>query len=375
MTLDGAPRPAAGPEPQPVTQPVAAPLTSAAIFLVVTVRPGPASDTAVRGLCGDLGGLLRAVGFRDLDGKLTCVVGFGAELWDRLAGPGRPAGLHPFREIQAGDRHAVATPGDLLFHIRAERMDLCFELATYITTRLGDALDSADEVHGFRYFDDRDLIGFVNGTENPAGVQAAEATVIGAEDPAYAGGSYVIVQKYLHDLARWNGLPTEEQERIIGRTKLSDIELDDAVKPTYAHNALTTITENGQEIKIVRDNMPFGQASGGEFGTYFIGYARSPAPIEQMLVNMFVGRPPGNYDRLLDVSRAVTGSLFFVPSVPLLESLADDPADSDAAETGPDPGGTARDGGNDDQAAGPAASPEPAGSLGIGSLRGVTQHG
>jgi porphyrinogen peroxidase len=385
MTLDGAPRPAAGPAPQPVTQPVAAPLTGAAIFLVVTVRPGPASDAAVRALCGDLGGLLRAVGFRDLDGKLTCVVGFGAQLWDRLAGPEQPAGLHPFREIRAGDRHAVATPGDLLFHIRAERMDLCFELATHITSRLGDALDSADEVHGFRYFDDRDLIGFVDGTENPVGDEAVQATVIGAEDPAYAGGSYVVVQKYLHDLDRWNALPTEQQEQIIGRTKLDDIELADDVKPTYAHNALTTITtEDGEEIQIVRDNMPFGRTADGEFGTYFIGYARSPAPIELMLVNMFVGRPPGNYDRLLDVSRAVTGSLFFVPSAPLLESLADAPAD-DGPGTAPDEDGGGQDGGgqadtdeagtDEDHASGPAAPPGSTGSLGIGSLRGVTQHG
>jgi putative iron-dependent peroxidase len=379
MTLDGAPQPAGGPAPQAVTQPVAAPLTAAAIFLVVTVRPGQASETAVRGLSGDLGGLLRAVGFRDLGAALTCVMGFGAELWDRLAGPERPAGLHPFREILAGDRHAVATPGDLLFHIRADRMDLCFELATHITSRLAGALDAVDEVHGFRYFDDRDLIGFVDGTENPTGQDAVAATVIGAEDPGYAGGSYVIVQKYLHDMAKWNALPTEEQENIIGRTKLDDIELDDAVKPTYAHNALTTIVENGEEIDIVRDNMPFGNTAMGEHGTYFIGYARSPGTIELMLTNMFVGRPPGNYDRLLDVSRAVTGSLFFVPSVPLLESLADDPADGDpadgdAAGTGPDQDGTAEDG-TDDHAAGPAAPPGSAGSLGIGSLRGVTQHG
>ncbi|MGI8447364.1 MAG: Dyp-type peroxidase, partial [Streptosporangiaceae bacterium] len=200
-------------------------------------------------------------------------------------------------------------------------------------------------------------------------------TVIGAEAPEYAGGSYVIVQKYLHDMAKWNALPTEEQENIIGRTKLDDIELDDSVKPTYAHNALTTIVENGEEIDIVRDNMPFGNTAKGEYGTYFIGYARSPRTIEQMLVNMFVGLPPGNYDRLLDLSRAVTGSLFFVPSVPLLESLADDPADGDAAGTGPDQDGTAQDGTDDDHAAGPAAPPGSAGSLGIGSLRGVTQHG
>jgi putative iron-dependent peroxidase len=373
MTLDGAPQPAGGPAPQAVTQPVAAPLTSAAIFLVVTVRPGQASDSAVRNLCGDLGGLLRAVGFRDLEAALTCVMGFGAQLWDRLAGPERPAGLHPFREIEAEGRHAVATQADLLFHIRADRMDLCFELATHITARLGEAVDTVDEVHGFRYFDDRDLIGFVDGTENPTGQDAVEATVIGAEDPAYAGGSYVIVQKYLHDLAKWNAVPVEQQEGIIGRTKLDDIELDDSVKPTFAHNALTTIVEDGEEIDIVRDNMPFGNTAKGEYGTYFIGYARSPGTIELMLTNMFVGQPPGNYDRLLDVSTAITGSLFFVPSMPLLESLADDPAGGDPQDASSPAGGSTDAGG--DRPAGPPAPTDSARSLGIGSLRGVTQHG
>ena len=177
-------------------------------------------------------------------------------------------------------------------------------------------------MHGFNYFDDRDLIGFVDGTENPVDQAAIDATIIGEEDAAFAGGSYVIVQKYLHDLNGWNALPVEQQEKIIGRTKLSDIELDDAVKPTSAHNALTTIMEDGEQLEIVRDNMPFGDVGKGEFGTYFIGYARSPRRIEQMLENMFVGRPPGNYDRLLDFSRAVTGTLFFVPSATFLENVA-----------------------------------------------------
>jgi putative iron-dependent peroxidase len=164
----------------------------------------------------------------------------------------------------------------------------------------------------------------VDGTENPRGDQAAEAALVGDEDAAFAGGSYVIVQKYLHDLAAWNALPTEAQERIIGRTKLSDIELDDAVKPASAHNALTIITENGKQIQILRDNMPFGRAGSGEFGTYFIGYSRSPRTIEQMLENMFIGQPPGNYDRLLDFSRAVTGNLFFVPTATFLENLTEE---------------------------------------------------
>ena len=307
--------------PSTIPQPVVATLTRAAIFLVATMNPGPDHEEAVRSLSGDLAGLLRAVGFRDLDGRLSCVMAFGSDAWDRLIGVPKPKDLHPFREIH-GRHHAVATPGDILFHIRAARMDLCFELATQIMSRLGEAVSTADEVHGFNYFDDRDLIGFVDGTENPVGQAAIDATIIGEEDPAFAGGSYVIVQKYLHDLKRWNALPIEEQERIIGRTKLADIELDDAVKPSFAHNALTTIVEEGKQLEIVRDNMPFGDVGRGEFGTYFIGYARSPKRIEAMLENMFAGLPAGNYDRLLDYSRAVTGTLFFVPSATLLENIA-----------------------------------------------------
>src|SRR5271165_5606793 len=307
-----------------VPQPVSVPLTRAAIFLIVTINPGPDNRATVRSFCADLAALVRAVEFRDLEAELSCVVGIGSDAWDRLFGDPSPAELHPFREIRAGSRHAVSTPGDLLFHIRAKRMDLCFEVATQIMARIGGAVLPVDEVHGFRYFDDRDLLGFVDGTENPRGEAVIEAALIGEEDTAFAGGSYVIVQKYLHDMDGWNSLSTEAQERIIGRTKLSDIELDDTIKPASAHNALTTIVEDGKETKILRDNMPFGRAAMGEFGTYFIGYSRSPSTIEQMLENMFIGRPPGNYDRLLDFSLAVTGNLFFVPTATFLENVSED---------------------------------------------------
>src|ERR1700751_585301 len=221
-----------------VAQPVSAPLTRAAIFLVVTINPGEDNSAAVRSFCADFAGLVRAVEFRDLEAGLSCVLGIGSDAWDRLFGDPRPAELHPFREFRSGSRHAIATPGDLLFHIRAKRMDLCFEIATQIMTRLGDAVSAVGEVHGFRYFDDRDLLGFVDGTENPRGEAVIDAALIGEEDAAFAGGSYVITQKYLHDMAGWNALRTEAQERIIGRTKLADIELDDSVKPTSAHHAL-----------------------------------------------------------------------------------------------------------------------------------------
>ena len=338
-------------------QTVVAPLTRAAIFLVVCIRQDPDPYALLRSFCADLSGLIRAVEFRDIEAGLTCIVGFGSDAWDKLFGSPRPAELHPFREIRSGGRHAVSTPGDILFHIRAKRMDLCFELATQIMDSIGDAVSIADEVHGFRYFDDRDVIGFVDGTENPRGEAAREAAVIGDEDPAFAGGSYVIVQKYLHNMQAWNLLSTEAQEHIIGRRKLSDIELSDAEKPASAHNALTVIEENGKEVKILRDNMPFGRPGHGEFGTYFIGYSRTPRITETMLQNMFVGRPPGNYDRLLDFSTAVTGSLFFVPSATFLDNIGGKAPDS-METVGP-------------QTSGPVSAPSAdVGSLKIGSLKG-----
>ena len=341
-----------------VAQPVSAPLSRAAIFLVVTINPGEDNSAAVRSFCADFAGLVRAVEFRDLEARLSCVLGIGSDAWDRLFGDPRPAELHPFREFRAGSRQAIATPGDLLFHIRAKRMDLCFEMAAQIMAKLGDAVTAVDEVHGFRYFDDRDLLGFVDGTENPRGQAMVAAALIGAEDPAFAGGSYVITQKYVHDLAGWNALPTETQERIMGRTKLADIELDDSVKPTSAHNALTTISENGQEFQIVRDNMPFGKVGEGEYGTYFIGYCRTPRVTEQMIENMFIGKPPGNYDRLLDFSRAVTGTLFFAPSTTFLDS------GGEVAPAAPPPVAKPI------AAPPPSAAPASDGSLGIGSLKG-----
>ena len=359
MTPDANSRSPGGPTPPGIApQAVVVPLTRDTIFLVVTVNLDNASRAAVRGLCGELPKLLRAVGFREPAGNLSCVIGFGSEAWDRLFGQPRPSELHPFREIHADARHAVATPGDLLFHIRAEREDLCFELATQIMLKLGNAVVAKDEVHGFRYFDARDLLGFVDGTENPVDQEAINAVQVGDEDPAFAGGSYVIVQKYLHDLNGWNALPVEVQEGIIGRTKLSDLELDERIKPSSAHNALTTLVENGHEIKILRQNMAFGQAGHGEYGTYFIGYARSPHPIEQMLENMFIGRPPGNYDRLLDFSRAVTGNLFFVPSQSFLDLVTPDGFETRAASGA----------GESDSFS--EASQAGDGSLGLGSLKG-----
>jgi porphyrinogen peroxidase len=337
----------------PDPQPVVTPLTAAAIFLVATVNPG--GEETVRDLLADMAGLQRSVGFRIPDGGLACVAAVGSDAWDRLfAGP-RPAELHPFRELNGPRHRAPATPGDLLFHIRGNRMDLCFEFAAQVMARLADAVTVADEVHGFRYFDERDLIGFVDGTESPGGRAGVKAAIVGGQDPDFAGGSYVIVQKYVHDIPAWNSLPVADQERAVGRTKLNDIELPDDIKPANSHVALNTVTgPDGEEMQIIRANMPFGDVGRGEFGTYFIGYAASPTVTEQMLENMFIGRPPGNTDRILDFSTALTGGLFFAPSADFLGDLPDAPGAPGAAAVTPVP----------------VTQANSTGSLGIGSLKG-----
>ncbi|RII17849.1 putative deferrochelatase/peroxidase YfeX [Streptomyces sp. YIM 130001] len=374
------PEPQPAPEPQPVLEPPA----RAAMFLVVTVRHG--AEQQVRDVLENLPGLQRSVAFRAPEDRLTGVTGIGSEAWDRLYGGPRPAELHPFRELNGSRHRAVATAGDLLFHLRARRMDLCFELARHLLAQLGDAVTVVDETHGFKYFDDRDLLGFVDGSENPTGEEAGSAVLIRPdEDPDFAGGSYVVVQKYLHDMAAWEALPTEEQERIIGRTKSGNIEMPDDVKPADSHVALNTVTDDdGEEQKIVRDNMPFGTIGRGEFGTYFIGYARTLSVIEQMLRNMFLGSDPGpsdppeqggppgaTHDRILDFSTAVTGSQFFVPPAGFFEDQPDPPgaaeSQQDTAPAEPtEPVEPVR------AVESPTGGTDPAGgSLGIGSLKGA----
>jgi putative iron-dependent peroxidase len=340
-------------------QSVDAPLSRAAVFLVLSAGERDEDLAAIRDALGAVGDLVKNVGFRDLNGRLSCVVGIGSALWDRLSPGRRPADLRPFPEIRGPVHTAPSTPGDLLFHLRAEREDMTFELERQLLDALGDAVTVVDETVGFRYFDARDLLGFVDGTANPAGAELPDAALIGEDaDPGFAGGSYVVVQKYLHDLGAWNALSTEQQEAIIGRRKLDNVEIDDDGAPQLSHKSLATIDDGaGGELAILRDNMPFGRPGAGEFGTYFIGYAGRLWVIEQMIERMFVGAPPGAYDKLLDFSTAVTGATFFVPTASMLEALAEAPEDAAASDPDPDP--------EPDAPATPPAEP----SLGIGSLR------
>ncbi|MGB3699440.1 MAG: Dyp-type peroxidase [Gordonia sp. (in: high G+C Gram-positive bacteria)] len=335
----------------PTPQTILTRKTSAAVFLVLTINDG--GEGRVREALADLPGLTTAVGSRAPEAALTAVAAIGSDAWDRLYSGARPRSLRPFTELTGATHTAPATPGDVLLHVKADRMDLCFEVGQRWTERLGDAVSTVEEVHGFRYFDLRDVIGFVDGTENPTGQDAVDAITVGDEDPDFAGGSYVVTQRYVTDLGAWNALAVEDQEKAIGRTKLENIEMDDDTKPTNSHIALNVITDaDGEEVDIVRDNMPYGDIAGsGEKGTFYIAYSSAPDVSEQMLRNMFIGDPEGNHDRLLDFTTAVSGAQFFAPTADFLEdpppAPATETADQDSAED----------------------APRADGSLGIGSLR------
>ncbi|MBZ4488043.1 Dyp-type peroxidase [Microbacterium sp. cx-55] len=304
-------------------QSVDAPLTGSAVFLVLTVREGAEAIDTVRQTLGALGEVVKNVAFRDLTAALACTVGIGAAVWPALTESPLPTELHPFPPVVGAHHTAISTPGDLLFHIRSDRRDLCFELERQLLDLLASSVDVVDETVGFRYFDIRDLLGFVDGTANPVGPALPDDTLVGDEDPAYAGGSYVVVQKYTHPIDKWHALTTEQQEAIMGRTKADNIELDDADSGQKSHKTLSTIVVDGVEHDILRDNMPFGSPGSGTFGTHFIGYSRHLWVIEKMLERMFIGDPPGLHDRLLDFSTPLTGSTYFVPAAPFLDGLAD----------------------------------------------------
>ena len=306
------------------TQTVIAPPSRAGMFIVMTVKEG--SEQAILDFLSNFSSLNRAVGFR-VDDKLDAIVGIGSKLWDRLfPSLPRPKRLREFQPINGPKHVAPKTPGDILLHLRAPHIDICFEMAKQVAIALEGEVDYQFELHAFKFFDERDLLGFVDGSQNPEGQDATSAVLIGDDDPAYAGGSYVVTQKYLHDMVAWDALTVEEQEKVIGRTKLDDIQLEDL--PVNSHvNANTIVLPDGTQREIYRENMPFGNVSENEFGTFYIAYSNDPAVQDIMLYRMFIGDPLGNTDRILDFSTAVTGNLFFVPPIDFLNNTPGVPAD------------------------------------------------
>ena len=305
-------------------QSIVEPHSGAAIFITLGLKQTEKTEDVIRDFCDRLPSIENSMRLRYPENPLSVVFGIGSRAWDTLFPHApKPKELVEFEPICGPKRDAVSTPGDVLFHLKSERTDVCFEAARLFHELLRDVTYPIDETHGFRYFDGRAIIGFVDGTENPVGTDAVDDGYIGEEDAAFAGGSYVFTQKYLHDMDYWNGLSIEEQQRAIGRRKMDDLELDDAAKDRNAHTTISkAYRPNGDEAKIIRANMPFAEPSKNLFGTFFIGYAASFETTKTMLTHMFKGNPEGNYDRLLDFSEPVSGALFFVPSPALLDAIA-----------------------------------------------------
>ncbi len=290
------------------------------------------------------------------DNGASCIMGIGYHAWNLLdlLKP-LPKELEEFQPIVGSKYTAVSTKGDLHFHLKGTNTSICFDMAEDIAKLLSPVADCVEEVHGFRYWDGRSILGFVDGTENPESKLREYFGLIGDEDLEYKGGSYLFVQKYIHDLAAFKALPVEEQEKVFGRYKDSDVEMTDEIKPKNSHSALANV---GDDLKIIRDNLPFGNMSTNEMGTYFIAYASTFNTVKLMLNNMFIGNPPGNYDRLLDFSTAKTGSLFFVPTLDMLDDFSsgnDEEGETPETENSKEKENT--------------EAPKNDGSLGIGSLK------
>ncbi len=291
-----------------------------ALFLVLRVRDPEKNGKVVAKVAAGIPALVEKVGAIDPRAKLVCTVSFGADFWDVISPGKRPAGLRPFTAIEAGGRQAPSTGGDILLHILSKRHDLNFELAMRVRNELGDGIEVMDEVHGFQYLDSRDLTGFIDGTENPKGAKdRAEVALIGNEDAAFAGGSYVFTQRYVHNLQKWSTIPPKEQEKIIGRRKSDSEELSAKAKPPTAHISRTVIEENGEELEIVRHSFPYGTVS--EKGLFFIAYCKTLDIPEKMLNRMIGTSGDGLHDHLMDFSQAVSGANFFAPSLEVLKSL------------------------------------------------------
>lgn len=305
------PQPQAGIVPNP---------NPSALFLVLRVRDAATNGKAVAKVAASVPTLTDKVGVIDPRAKLVCTVSFGAQFWDAISPRKRPAGLRPFKAIENGTWSAPSTGGDLLLHILSKRHDLNFELATRIRTQLGDMVEVMDEVHGFQYLDSRDLTGFIDGTENPKGNKdRADVALIGKEDAAFAGGSYVFTQRYVHNLKKWATVPLQEQEGAVGRKKKDSQELSDKVKPPTAHISRVVMEENGKELEIVRHSFPYGTVS--ESGLFFIAYTKNLDIPERMLSRMLGTSGDGHHDHLMDFTQAVSGATFFAPSLEVLKPL------------------------------------------------------
>jgi putative iron-dependent peroxidase len=223
--------------------------------------------------------------------------------------------------MHCADRSAPVAPCDLFIQVRADRADICHAIGIEIFSLLKPHVELIEEVRGFRYLDGRDFIGFVDGTENPRGLRKLDVAIVGDDDVDFVGGSYLHIQRYRHNLAKWQRLALPSQEAVVGRTKVDNIEFASEDKQAFAHIKRTSVKdEKGQNMEMLRQSMPYGDIS--VQGLYFISCAKSPKPFTQMLRSMIFGDENGVYDKLLDYTAPETGAAFFAPSINFIKQQA-----------------------------------------------------
>lgn len=282
-----------------------------------------AAQKAIQSFADRSQAIIRSLRIRD--SHLTAVsglkvaFGFSNHAWNYLfPNQPKPLELETYQTLNGPKYRMPATEGDLFFHIRASNEAVVYEAQTQFMRFLKACTTVVDETKGFRYFEGRAIIGFIDGTEAPGVEDSASYALIGDEDPKFINGSYAFGQKWQHQMDFWNQLKTEDQEKAVGREKFTDIELDDEDKFSNAHNVTSKFEKDGEEQKIIRMNVPFSNPASGQTGTYFIGYARHWLITKGMLQNML-----DQSDFLLQFSEILSGQLFFIPSRETLSQIAD----------------------------------------------------
>lgn len=292
--------------------------TTFAEYLTLSLNGSPTSDQVAEAMAM-VTNVEKSIRQKDTTARVTVTVGFSAEAFSTLfPDADKPADMHDFIELVDGPRHFPSTGGDIFFMIKSDRLDLAYQAAKHLARAFTPIADLVEDVQGFKYLDDRDLIDFVDGTENPTSPERTD-WVLRADDP-HPGSSYLVVQRYIHHADRWDALPTNEQEDVIGRTKMDDLEQSDADKKPTAHNEKSKVEENGEELKMYRQNRAWGTAA--EHGTMFIGFCRTLSILETSLNQMLVADENGDYDKLLDFVDAATGANYFVPPKEFIRSFS-----------------------------------------------------
>ncbi|MFZ4518691.1 MAG: Dyp-type peroxidase [Microthrixaceae bacterium] len=253
------------------------------------------------------------------NGARRVVLAMGSSLLGTLATAEMPAGARPFTDIEGPEvegarRTAPATQDDLLVWFASDTPDRNLAAAWRARAALDGLAELREETPGFQYFESLDLTGFEDGTENPKGDERLDVAVL-AEGPG-AGGSFVLAQRWVHDLARFEHLDVADQERVIGRTKDGSVELDPL--PEHSHVERVVMEDGaGEEREIFRRSFPYGDTS--ELGLFFLAFAADPTVLSDMLHRMF-GLTDGHYDHLTGISRPVSGAYYVAPAVEVLDA-------------------------------------------------------